>query len=821
MRPEKFTEQAQEALAMSQEIVRQYRHSQWDVEHILLALLQQEKGLVSDILKELGSEVESVRQQVRAALERSPKLAYETPQIYATPRVAQVLQAAAAEADRLKDEFTGTEHLLIAITSEGKGEASAILKRFDINQEKVFQALQKLRGGHRVTDARAESKYRSLEKYGRDFTEMARQGKLDPVIGREEEIKRVIQILTRRTKNNPVIVGESGVGKTAIAEGLAQKIAADDVPDSLKGRRVIALDMGALVAGSKFRGEFEERLKAVMDEVRQAKGEVILFIDEIHTLVGAGAAEGAIDASNMLKPALAHGEMQCVGATTLDEYRKFIEKDKALERRLQPVFVTEPTVEATIEMLKGLRPRYEAHHKIKISDEALEAAAKLSQRYISDRHLPDKAIDLIDEAASRLRLETESAPPEVKSLEQRLKQLTDEEEAVSQRQDYKEVARLKTERARLEQEYNKAKSEWHEREKISNIVDEEAIAELISKWTGIPVSQMLEGEAQKLVDMEERIHERLINQEEAVKAISEAIRRGRAGLKDPRRPIGSFMFLGPTGVGKTELARTLAWFLFNDENAMVRLDMSEYQERHTVSRLVGAPPGYIGFEEGGQLTEAVRRRPYRVILLDEIEKAHPDVFNMLLQILDDGRLTDGHGRTVDFKNTIVIMTSNAGVELIRRETRMGFAPAKDEAKAQKGRYEELRDKVMAEVRKSFRPEFLNRLDDIIVFHELTEPQLRQIVDLIVNDVEKRLAELKLKLKVTEAAKSWLAKTGFDPVYGARPLRRAVERYIENPLSTSVLRGEYKEGDTITVDLAQDTLTFSVKAQGKRKNPSSS
>jgi ATP-dependent Clp protease ATP-binding subunit ClpC len=811
MKQERFTEQAQEALAQSQELVRQYRHSQWDVEHVLLALLQQEKGLVGDILRELGINVDIVRQQVAAILERTPKLAYETPQIYATPRVAQLLQAAAAEADRLKDEFIGTEHMLIAMAREEKGEAAGILKRFGITEEKVFQALQRLRGGHRVTDARAESKYRSLEKYGRDLTEMARQGKLDPVIGREDEIKRVMQILTRRTKNNPVIVGDAGVGKTAIAEGLAQKIAADDVPDSLKGKKVIALDMGGLVAGSKFRGEFEERLKAVMDEVRQSNGEVILFIDEIHTVVGAGAAEGAIDAGNMLKPALAHGELQCIGATTLDEYRKFVEKDKALERRLQPVFVGEPSVEATIEMLKGLRPRYEAHHKIKISDEALEAAARLSQRYISDRYLPDKAIDLIDEAASKMRIDTESAPPEVKSLEQKLKQMTNEEDAASQRQDYEHAAQLKSERMRLEQQYNQAKSEWLKQEKIDSVVKAEDIAELISKWTGIPVSQMLEGEAKKLLHMEERIHERLINQEEAVKAVSEAIRRGRAGLKDPRRPIGSFMFLGPTGVGKTELARTLAWFLFDDENAMVRLDMSEYQEKHTVSRLIGAPPGYIGYEEGGQLTEAVRRRPYRVILLDEIEKAHPEVFNTLLQILDDGRLTDGHGHTVDFKNTVVIMTSNAGAELIKREMRLGFAMPKDEAKARKQSYEDMKEKVMAEVRKLFRPEFLNRLDDTIVFHELSEAQLREIVELMVKDLQKRLAERKVKLEITEKAKSWLAKVGFDPIYGARPLRRAVERYVENPLSAKILGGEFKEGDTVTVDLVDENLTFATKA----------
>ncbi len=810
MRQERFTEQAQEALALSQELVRQYHHSQWDVEHILLALLQQERGLVSDVLRELGVGVEAVRREVEAVLEKSPKVAYEAVQIYATPRIAQLIKMAGDEADRLKDEFIGTEHLLIAMVAEEKGESSRILRRLGVDQEKVYRALQDIRGGHRVTDARAESKYRSLEKYGRDLTEFARDGKLDPVIGRDAEIKRVMQILTRRTKNNPVIVGEAGVGKTAIAEGLAQKIVADDVPDSLKGRKIVTLDMGALIAGSKFRGEFEERLKAVIDEVRQAQGEVILFIDEIHTVVGAGAAEGAVDASNMLKPALAHGELQCVGATTLDEYRKFIEKDKALERRLQPVFIGEPSVEATIEMLKGLRPRYEAHHKVKVSDEALEAAATLSQRYISDRYLPDKAIDLIDEAASKINIETQSAPPEVKALEQQLKHLTNEEEAASQRQDYEQAARLKSERLRLEAEYNQAKANWFQQEKIDEVVDAEDIAKLISSWTGIPVSQMLEGEAEKLLHMEERIHERLINQEEAVTVISDAIRRGRAGLKDPGRPIGSFLFLGPTGVGKTELARTLAQFLFDDENAMVRLDMSEYQERHTVSRLIGAPPGYVGYEEGGQLTEAVRRRPYRVILLDEIEKAHPDVFNSLLQLLDDGRLTDGHGRTVDFKNTVVIMTSNAGVELIRRETAIGFATPRDETKARKQSYESMKEKVLGEVKKTFRPEFLNRVDEIVVFHELTEQQLRSIVDLMVKDLQKRLVGRKVGMEVTEAAKSWLAKEGFDPVYGARPLRRAIERYIENPLSTKLLRGEFNEGDTVIVDLEEGGLTFTAR-----------
>ena len=802
LRPDRFTEQAQEVLAASQELVRRYRHSQLDVEHILLALLTQEGGLTSEILELLGVEPEWVRRRVEEVLEKSPKVAYEGTLIYATPRALQILQNAEAEADRLKDEYISTEHLLIAIAGEREGEAARILRDFGVDQERIYRALQDIRGGQRVTDSRPETKYRVLEKYGRDLTELARAGRLDPVIGREKEVKRVMQILTRRAKNNPVIIGEVGVGKTAIVEGLAQRIISDDAPDSLRDKRIVALDMGALVAGSKFRGEFEERLKAVIDEVRRSQGEVILFIDELHTVVGAGAAEGAIDASNMLKPALARGELQCIGATTLDEYRERVEKDRALERRFQPVYLEEPSVEETIEMLRGLRPKYESHHKIVITDSALQAAAKLSDRYISGRFLPDKAIDLIDEAAARLRIESESAPPEIRELERRIQQLANEEEAASQRRDYERAANLKVERLRLEAEYQRLKKGWLREEKLEMVVDEENVARLVSEWTGIPVSRLLEGEREKLLHMEERLHERIIGQDEAVQVVSEAIRRARAGLKDPKRPIGSFIFLGPTGVGKTELARALAEFLFDDEDALVRIDMSEYMEKHTVSRLIGAPPGYVGYEEGGQLTELVRRRPYRVILFDEVEKAHPEVFNLLLQILEDGRLTDGHGRTVDFKNTVIIMTSNLGSEEFQRQS-LGFY--RGEATAQDRR--RVKSAVESALKRTFRPEFLNRIDEVIIFENLTEEQIRQIVELMLKEIQGRLSERKMTLTVTLEARAWLAKEGFDPQFGARPLRRTIQRYVEGPLSRKILRGEFREGDNILVDLGSEGLLF--------------
>ncbi len=799
LKSDDFTEQAQQALHNSQELVRRYRHSQWDVEHILLALLSEEAGIPARILAELGVSTEAVKSRLEQMLEASPKLAQPAGQIYTTPRIQRLLETAQEESQRLKDEYISAEHLFIAALREPQGDSARLIREFDLDQERVYQALTTIRGGHRVDDRRAESRYRALEKYSIDLTKLARAGKLDPVIGRDGEIRRVTQTLTRRKKNNPVIIGEAGVGKTAIAEGLAARVAAGDVPDSLKGRRVLALDLGALVAGSKFRGEFEERLKAVMDEVKQGQGEIILFLDEIHTMVGAGAAEGGIDASNLLKPALARGELQCIGATTADEYRRHIEKDAALERRFQPVYLEEPTIEETVQILEALRPRYEAHHKVKIDHSALVAAARLSDRYITARQLPDKAIDFIDEAASKLRIDAEGLPHNFQELENRIRQLADQEEAAAQRAEYEPAARFRTERLKLEAEYGAERAGLQDDRKIDMVVDEKDIADLVSSWTGIPTGRLLEREAERLVQMEEALHQRLIGQEEAVTAVSEAVRRSRSGLSNPRRPIGSFIFLGPTGVGKTELSKALAEFLFDDESNLVRIDMSEYMEKHAVSRLVGAPPGYIGYDEGGQLTEAVRRRPYRVILFDEIEKAHPDVFNILLQILEDGRLTDGHGRTVDFRNTVVIMTSNLGTGYLNRHP-AGFhtdGPAPGDASAR------LQKSVEDALKQAFRPEFLNRIDETIVFQPLTQEQIVQVVGLMLKDVAQRLAEQEITFELTEAAAAWLAKEGFDPVFGARPLRRAIQRRLENPLSKGILSGEFQAGDHLVVDTDDD------------------
>ena len=803
LRPDQFTEQAQDVLHNSQELVRRYSHSQWDVEHILLALLELEKGLPVEMLVEMEIDVDQVKSELDQALESSPKVADNATQIYATPRASRLLEDAKNEADRLKDDFIGAEHLFIAAVMESQGEAAKILKDHGIDQERVYQALAEIRGSHRVDDPRAESHYRSLDKYSIDLTHLARQGKLDPVVGRDEEIRQVMQTLTRRKKNNPVIIGEAGVGKTAIVEGLAARIVAGDVADSLKGRRVLALDMGALVAGSKFRGEFEERLKSVMDEVKQAHREVILFLDEIHTMVGAGASEGGIDASNMLKPALARGELQCIGATTLDEYRKYIEKDTALERRFQPIILEEPSVEETVEILRILRPRYEAHHKVDIDDSALVAAARLSDRYVTGRQLPDKAVDFIDEAASKLRIDAESLPADVKNMEERIAELLDQEEASAQRHEYERAAEIRVERLRLEEEYETERQPLMKDRRTDMVVGELDIAELVSKWTGIPTGRLLEGEGERLVHMEENLHERLIGQEEAVVAVAEAIRRSRSGLSDPRRPIGSFIFLGPTGVGKTELAKSLAQFMFDDESNMVRIDMSEYMEKHSVSRLIGAPPGYVGYDEGGQLTEAVRRRPYRVVLFDEIEKAHPDVFNILLQVLEDGRLTDGHGRTVDFRNTVIIMTSNLGTSGLRQRA-FGF---RTDDKDGKDEDQKLRESVNTALKETFRPEFLNRIDETIIFHPLTQEQIVRVVGLMIKDVQGRLEERGITFELTADANLWLGREGYDPVYGARPLRRAVTRYLENPMSKGILSGEFTSGDHILVDTADDALAL--------------
>ena len=801
LRPENFTEQAREAIGASQEILRQLQHSQWDSEHILMALLDQDKGVAIDIMTEMGVYVDAIKTRLTAILGKAPKVASQTNQIFVTPRVEALLNRSKVEADRLGDDFIGTEHLFIALTQEEQGGVAEVLKQHNVDTERVYQALQKIRGDHRLDDPSAENRYRSLERFSIDLTQLARDGKLDPVVGREMEVARAMQTLIRRTKNNPVMIGGAGVGKTAIAEGLAQAIVGGNVPEELAGRRLLALDMGSLVAGAKFRGEFEERLKAVMDEIKQAQGEIILFIDEIHTVVGAGAAEGAIDASNLMKPALSRGELQCLGATTEDEYRRYIEKDAALERRFQPILVEEPDTEIAVDMLKALRPKYEAHHNVKILDDALESAVRLSQRYISDRLLPDKAVDLIDEAASKLRMDAQALPSEeIREQEAELDRLESEERSASQRADYEQAAELRSERLRMQFEYEQACADSTGNAGETEVTSE-SIGSLIATWTGIPVDRLLESEAEKLLHMEERLHDRVIGQEAAIVAVSDAVRRARASLKDPKRPIGSFIFLGPTGVGKTELARSLADYLFDDESNMVRIDMSEYQEKHTVSRLIGAPPGYVGFEEGGQLTEAVRRRPFRVVLFDEIEKAHPDVFNALLQILEDGRLTDGHGRTVDFRNTLIIMTSNLGTGLENKEP-VGFLRDVDGEESKR-----LRASVDDALKRAFRPEFLNRIDEIIVFDALSKDQIHEIVDLMIVEVGERLEEHGVTIELTGAAKDWLANEGYDSQYGARPLRRAIQRHIENPLSKLILAQKFSEGSHIIADAGDDGLMF--------------
>ncbi len=809
MRFDRFTERAQEVAQRAAEIIQRYGHTQIDTEHILLALLEQPNGIVPQILERLGVDIEALIARLDATLRTTTRahiFAGGIGQIFITPRVKRIIDLANEEANRFQDEFISTEHIFLAILTERNTPAARLLESAGITRERVYEVIREMRGGQRATSPQAETRYRVLEKYSRDLTKLAREGKLDPVIGRDNEILRVIQILSRRTKNNPVLIGEAGVGKTAIVEGLAQKIVAGDVPEILVGKRVLALDLGAMIAGSRFRGDFEERLKAVIEEVQRARGEIILMIDELHTVVGAGAAQGAMDASNMLKPALARGELQCIGATTLDEYHKYIEKDAALERRFAPVYVDEPSVEETIRILRGLRDRYEAHHRVRFSDEALVAAARLADRYITDRRLPDKAIDLIDEAAAKLRVALYSLPPELKGLKNEIERLRAEEEQAGLERDYERAARKKVERLRLEEQFRQLREQWEREQQLDDVVDVDDIAEVVHQWTGIPVAQMLETEAEKLLHMEERLHERIIGQDEAIHAVADAIRRARSGLKDPRRPIGSFIFIGPSGVGKTELAKALAWFLFDDEDALVRIDMSEYREQHTVSRLFGAPPGYVGYEEGGQLTEAVRRRPYRVLLFDEIEKAHPEVWNALLQILDDGRMTDGQGNVVDFRNTVIIMTSNLGTEFVRKGGTLGFLP-----RAENSEEREAHEKIERALKSTFRPEFLNRIDEIIIFSPLSLADMERIVELQIKEVQQRLEEHNIQLILSSAARSWLARVGYDPAFGARPLRRAIQKHLESPLSIKLLSGELLPHSVIQVDLdeAQQKLVFQV------------